>query len=214
MKLLIADDHAVVRSALKFMINAQKDMEVIGDAADGTEAFLFIESIRPDIVLMDLSMPPGENGLLTTKRITEAFPETKVILLTMHDEEAYITQALQAGAQGYIMKNSSEELLLDAIRSVMGGQIIIDPVFNYSSKQIEQLKRADASENIIERLSKREKEILPLIALGYGNKEIAERLFISAKTVEVHKSHIMKKLEMKKFSDLLRFCVKEQLIDL
>lgn len=214
MKVIIADDHAVVRSGLRFIIGAQDDMEVVGDAADGTEAFLLLEKQTADIVLMDLSMPPGENGLLTTQRIQEHFPDVKVILLTMHDEVGYIQQALAAGARGYVVKSSQDHILLTAIRSVMQGQLYIDPVFGYSAEDIQQLLSGDSQQNRVDRLSKREKEVLPLIALGYGNKEIADRLLISVKTVEVHKANVMKKLEVDSFAELLQYSVKHHLIDL
>lgn len=214
MKIMIADDHAVVRSGLRFMINAQPDMEVVADAADGTEAVLTLEQQVVDIVLMDLSMPPGENGLQTLKRVQEQFPKVLVILLTMHDEEGYIQQALSAGARGYVVKSSKDHVLLDGIRAVMAGHIYIDPVFGYSEERIQELLTGQTGLKPEDRLSRREKEVLPLVALGYSNKEIADRLFISVKTVEVHKSNLMKKLDCDTFAELLQYCVKNKLIDL
>lgn len=215
MKIIIADDHAVVRSGLRLLLDGQKDISVVGDAADGTEAFLLLEKFPVDIVLMDMRMPPGENGLQTTRRMKEHFPKVKTIILSMHDEEEYVRTALEYGAKGYILKSSPDTVLLDAIRQVMAGKMVIDPLFG-SYDKAHWLKSAATAENDgkYERLSKREREVLPLVALGYSNKEIAERLFISVKTVEVHKSHLMKKLEFESFSELLQYSMKHQLIDL
>ncbi|MBO0441883.1 response regulator transcription factor [Candidatus Enterococcus ikei] len=215
MNIIIADDHAVVRSGLRLLLESQKDITVIGDAADGTEAFLLLEKNPVDVVLMDMRMPPGENGLQTTRRIKEHFPEVKTIILSMHDEEEYVRTALEYGAKGYILKSSQDIVLLDAIRQVIAGKIAIDPLFGNYDKERWQ-KETDTAEKDAkyERLSKREREVLPLVALGYSNKEIAKRLFISVKTVEVHKSHLMKKLEFETFSELLQYSMKQQLIDL
>ncbi|MBM7689239.1 DNA-binding response regulator [Enterococcus ureilyticus] len=215
MNIIIADDHAVVRSGLRLLLESQPDITVVGDAADGTEAFLLLEKYPVDVVLMDMRMPPGENGLQTTRRITEHFPQVKTIILSMHDEEEYIRTALKYGAMGYILKSSQDIVLLKAIQQVAAGNIVIDPLFG-SYEQNYWLKKVDKEEKDekYKRLSKREREVLPLVSLGYSNKEIAERLFISVKTVEVHKSHVMKKLEVETFSELLQYSMKHQLIDL
>ncbi|MGX7151148.1 response regulator transcription factor [Enterococcus ureasiticus] len=215
MNIIIADDHAVVRSGLRLLLESQKEITVVGDAADGTEAFLLLEKYPVDVVLMDMRMPPGENGLQTTRRIKEHFPGVKTIILSMHDEEEYVRTALEYGAKGYILKSSQDIVLLEAIKQVAAGNITIDPLFGPYNKD-HWLKKVDKEEKDekYERLSKREREVLPLVSLGYSNKEIAERLFISVKTVEVHKSHVMKKLEFETFSELLQYSMKHQLIDL
>ncbi|ALS35995.1 two-component system response regulator NreC [Enterococcus rotai] len=215
MNIIIADDHAVVRSGLRLLLESQKGITVVGDAADGTEAFLLLEKYPVDVVLMDMRMPPGENGLQTTRRIKEHFPEIKTIILSMHDEEEYVRTALEYGAKGYILKSSQDIVLLEAIQQVINGNIAIDPLFGEYNKE-RWYNNTDIAEKDAkyERLSKREREVLPLVALGYSNKEIAERLFISVKTVEVHKSHVMKKLEFETFSKLLQYSMKHQLIDL
>ncbi len=215
MNIIIADDHAVVRSGLRLLLESQKNITVVGDAADGTEAFLLLEKYPVDVVLMDMRMPPGENGLQTTRRIKEHFPGVKTIILSMHDEEEYVRTALEYGAKGYILKSSQDTVLLEAIQQVINGQIAIDPLFGeYDSETWLNNKDTVEKDAKYERLSKREREVLPLVALGYSNKEIAERLFISVKTVEVHKSHVMKKLEFETFSELLQYSMKHQLIDL
>ena len=215
MNIIIADDHAVVRSGLRLLLESQKGITVVGDAADGTEAFLLLEKYPVDVMLMDMRMPPGENGLQTTRRIKEHFPDIKTIILSMHDEEEYVRTALEYGAKGYILKSSQDTVLLEAIQQVINGNIAIDPLFGEYHKE-RWYNNTDIAEKDAkyERLSKREREVLPLVALGYSNKEIAERLFISVKTVEVHKSHVMKKLEFETFSELLQYSMKHQLIDL
>ena len=215
MNIIIADDHAVVRSGLRLLLESQKDWTVVGDAADGTEAFMLLEKHPVDVVLMDMRMPPGENGLQTTRRMKERYPKIKTIILSMHDEEEYVRTALEYGARGYILKSSPDTVLLEAIEQVAAGAIVIDPFFGgYCEEKWSNQHTNIAKDNKYERLSKREREVLPLVALGYSNKEIAERLFISVKTVEVHKSHLMKKLEFETFTELLQYSIKHQLIDL
>ncbi len=209
MKILIADDHAMIRNALAFLINAQPDMEVVADAADGHEVFMTVESQSIEIVLIDISMPPGENGLLTTKRLKEAFPEVKVIVLTMHDERSYVREALEAKADGFLLKTANDETLIETIRQVYQGKQCYDGYTEHALSKI-ALEKEDP---LYGSLSKREKEILPLIALGYNNKQIAERLFISVKTVEVHKANVRKKLQLESYASLLQYSLKHHLIE-
>ena len=208
MKIIIADDHALVRNALTFMLNAQPDMEVVGDAADGNEVFMKLENTQADLVLMDISMPPGENGLLTTRRIKETHPEIKVIVLTMHDEESYVREALNAGADGFILKSTTDDILLDGIRQVYANQRYYS---GYTNDRLDEMDTFEG-DSLYASLSKREKEVLPLVALGYNNRDIAEKLFISVKTVEVHKANIRKKLEVDSYADLLRYSMKNHLV--
>lgn len=209
MNLLIADDHAMIRNALSFLLNMQPDMTVIDDAASGNEVFMKIEQLPVDIVLMDISMPPGENGLQTTKRIKEAYPHIKVIILTMHDEEVFVRGAIESKADGYILKNATDEHLVKCIKAVYGGERYYD---GYSEKMLESFILED-EDPLYATLSKREKEILPLIALGHSNKDIAEQLFISVKTVEAHKANIKRKLKLANHADLLQYSLKHHLID-
>lgn len=209
MKILIADDHAMIRNALAFLINAQPDMEVVADAADGHEVFMTVESQPIELVLIDISMPPGENGLLTTKRLKEAFPEVKVIVLTMHDERSYVREALEAKADGFLLKTANDETLIETIRQVYQGKQCYDGYTEHALSKI-ALEKEDP---LYGSLSKREKEILPLIALGYNNKQIAERLFISVKTVEVHKANVRKKLQLESYASLLQYSLKHHLIE-
>ncbi|AQY49831.1 two-component response regulator NreC [Listeria weihenstephanensis FSL R9-0317] len=214
-RVLVVDDHAVVRSGLAFVINSQEDMTVVGDAADGLEAYLETERHTPDVVLMDLSMPPGENGLVTTKRIKDNFPDTKVLILTMHDDEEYLFRALKLGASGYILKNAKDDELLEAIRTLQEGEMYIYPkVTTALVRQFLQQNNGEKINTSYVQLSNREQEVLPLIALGYGNKEIANKLCISVKTVETHKSNIMNKLDLSTRAEIVKYAIKKNLIDL
>ncbi|AWB46898.1 DNA-binding response regulator [Paenibacillus sp. CAA11] len=216
MQIVIADDHAIVRSGFSMILNFQEDMEVIGTAADGMEAYTVTAKCRPDILIMDLSMPPGESGLIATGKIKEDFPDTKILILTMHDDEDYLFHVLKSGASGYVLKNAPDEELLLAIRTIYSGGTYIHPkmatslVREFINKDKDKPSHSD---DPFELLSKRELEILPLIAKGYGNKEIAEMLFVSVKTVEAHKAKIMEKLQFKNRPELVEYALKKKLLD-
>jgi two-component system response regulator NreC len=212
-RILIADDHAIVRSGLSMLINAQSDMEVVGTAADGREAYELAMQLKPDLVLMDLSMPPGENGLSATARLKEAAPEIEILILTMHDDEEYLFRVLQAGASGYILKNAPDVDLIAAIRTVYQGAAYLYPSATKTLIQ-EFLQRVQKGEDMdhYRVLTEREQEILSLIAQGYSNKEIAEMLVISVKTVETHKAKIMEKLHLKTRPELVRYALKKGLL--
>ena len=195
---LIADDHAVVRSGLAMLINSQQDMQVVGVAADGREAVELGVKLLPQVVLMDLSMPPGENGLIATARLKELLPEIRVLILTMHDDEEYLFQSLKAGAVGYIVKTAPDFDLLKAIRTVHQGESYLYP--SAAKSLIERfLRQGNKSEEFesLQLLTEREKQTLRLVAMGYANKDIAEQLCLSVKTVEAYKARIMEKLDLK-----------------
>ncbi len=208
MKIIIADDHAVVRSGFMHILNFQEDMEVVATAADGLEAYDLVAKHRPDIVLMDLSMPPGESGMIATSKIKEDFPETKVIILTMYDDEEYLFHVLKQGASGYVLKKSPEEELFHAIRTVYEGDTYIHP--EMATPLVKEFLEPGAEvveTDPFELLTNRELEVLPLVAKGYGNKEIAEMLHISVKTVEAHKARLMDKLNLKKQATTCGICI-------
>lgn len=214
-RVLIADDHAVVRSGLAMLINSQQDMQVVGVAADGKEAVELGVKLLPQVALMDLSMPPGENGLIATARLTELLPQTRVLILTMHDDEEYLFQSLKAGAVGYILKNAPDVDLLKAIRTVHQGESYLYP--SAAKSLIEGfLRQGNKSEEFesLELLTEREKQTLRLVAMGYANKEIAGQLCISVKTVEAYKAKIMEKLHLKTRPDMVRYAMKKRLLDL
>lgn len=214
MNIIIADDHAVVRSGFMHILNFQSDMNVVATAADGIEAYQLVAEHRPDVLLMDLSMPPGESGLIATGKIHENFPETKILILTMHDDEEYLFHVFKHGALGYVLKNAPDEELLTAIRTVYKGETYIYP--SMATSLVRELIENDNGEyegDPFKVLTKREIEVLPLAAKGYGNKEIAEKLFISVKTVEAHKARIMTKLKLKSRPDLIEYALKKKLLD-
>lgn len=216
LRIVIADDHAVVRTGFSMILNFQEDMEVVDTAAEGVEAYQKVMQHRPDVLIMDLSMPPGESGLIATSKIMESFPETKILILTMYDDDEYLFHVLRNGAKGYILKNAPDEQLISAVRTVYRGDTYIDPkmttslVNEFVNNSDQDGKNANDPFRI---LSKRELEVLPLIAKGYGNKDIAEKLFISVKTVEAHKTHIMQKLELKSKPELVEYALKKKLLD-
>lgn len=216
MKIVIADDHAVVRTGFSMILNFQDDMEVVDTAADGVEAYQKVMEHKPDVLIMDLSMPPGESGLIATSKIADSFPETKILILTMYDDEEYLFHVLRNGAKGYILKNAPDEQLILAVRIVYQGEMYVDMKLTTSlvNEFVNQPQYDTGTTNDpFKILSKRELEILPLIAKGYGNKEIAEKLFVSVKTVEAHKTHIMSKLGLKSKPELVEYALKKKLLD-
>lgn len=216
MKIVIADDHAVVRTGFSMILNFQDDMEVVDTAADGVEAYQKVMEHKPDVLIMDLSMPPGESGLIATSKIADSFPETKILILTMYDDEEYLFHVLRNGAKGYILKNAPDEQLILAVRTVYQGEMYVDMKLTTSlvNEFVNQPQYDTGTTNDpFKILSKRELEILPLIAKGYGNKEIAEKLFVSVKTVEAHKTHIMSKLGLKSKPELVEYVLKKKLLD-
>ncbi|MCM3282999.1 nitrate respiration regulation response regulator NreC [Staphylococcus capitis] len=217
MKIVIADDHAVVRTGFSMILNYQEDMEVVATAADGVEAYQKVLEYKPDVLILGLSMPPGESGLVATSKISESFPETKILILTMYDDEEYLFHVLKSGAKGYILKNAPDEQLILAVRTVYKGETYVDMKMTTSlvNEFINQSHQEEVSysSDPFKILSKRELEILPLIAKGYGNKDIAEKLFVSVKTVEAHKTHIMNKLNLKSKPELVEYALKKKLLE-
>lgn len=213
-RVLLVDDHAVVRSGLMMLINAQTDMKVIAEAADGNEGIAKAIELNPDVVLMDLSMPRGRDGFSATAELKKSAPDIHVLILTMHDDDEYLFRALKAGASGYILKSAPGEEVIQAIRTVYHGEAYLYPT---ATKRLIEgyLNFAEkGEEDSIELLSSREKEILSYIAMGYSNKEIADRLIISVKTVESHKAKIMEKLQFTSRPELVKYAIKKGLIDL
>ena len=212
-KLLVVDDHVVVRSGLMMLLNGKNNIEVIGEASEGDEAIKKAMELVPDVVLMDLSMPHGKDGLTATKELHELAPDISILILTMHDDEEYLFRAIHAGASGYILKNAPHEELLAAISSVASGNAYLNPNATRSlmSGYLDRVKNGDSS-NTFEILSEREKEVLEWIAKGYSNKDIASHLVISVKTVESHKSNLMDKLGLKTRPELVKYAMKKGLL--
>jgi DNA-binding NarL/FixJ family response regulator len=206
LRILIVDDHQIIRDGLKRLINAEADMEVVGEAGDGQMAWQQAKELQPDVVLMDVSMPKL-NGAKATERLKKDCPETKVLALTAHEDKGYIGQMLQAGASGYVLKIAAAEELIKAIRVVVAGGAYLDPavadkvVSNYiRQKSTKQSARSGA-------LTGREEEVLRLVAQGYINKEIAASLDISVKTVESHKTNFMEKLGLHSRAEIVRYAL-------
>jgi DNA-binding NarL/FixJ family response regulator len=207
LRILLADDHETVREGLKAILNAQSDMEVVGEVADGQGAVAQARKLRPDVVVMDVSMPQV-NGLEATKAIKASCPQVRVVTLTRHADDGYLQQLLRAGASGYVLKQSRATEVLHAIRAVAGGGTYIDPTI--ADRLVGALgRRAQASgtENGKAGLSPREEEILRLVAWGYSNKEIASRLELSVKTIETHKSNATQKLGLQTRIEVVRFAL-------
>ncbi|SMF83126.1 two component transcriptional regulator, LuxR family [Paenibacillus uliginis N3/975] len=212
-RLLIVDDHAVVRSGLKLLLGEKQNIDVVGEAADGDEAIRLAEVLLPDVILMDLSMPHGKDGMTATEELKKLLPDIYILILTMHDDEQYLFRAIQAGASGYILKNAPHEELLTAIRYVAAGSAYLTPLATkrLMGQYIEKVKNGEGTDEF-ESLSEREKEVLSWTAKGYSNKEIAENLIISVKTVESHKSNLMEKLGLKTRPDLIKYAMKKGLL--
>ena len=211
-KILLCDDHAVVRMGLKMLLNNNQDIEVIGEASEGDEAIRLAQELKPNVVIMDLSMPHGKDGLTATTELKKLMPEVAILILTMHDDEEYLFRAIQVGASGCILKSAPQEELLGAIRSVSNGNAYLHPsaTKRLMEEYIGSVKQGNS--DTFNLLSDREKEVLTLIAKGFSNKEIAEKLFISVKTVETHKSNLMEKLQMKTRPELVAFALKKGLL--
>ncbi|SDS36842.1 two component transcriptional regulator, LuxR family [Paenibacillaceae bacterium GAS479] len=211
---LVVDDHAVVRSGLVQLMNGRNGLTAVGEAADGDEAIVKALELQPDVVLMDLSMPHGKDGLTATAELKKLLPNTAVLILTMHDDEEYLFRAIHAGASGYILKNSPYEELLQAVQHVAQGNAYLYPsaTKRLMSDYLEKVRSGDYGGSF-ESLTEREKEILAKVAQGYANKEIAELLFISVKTVETHKSNLMEKLDLRTRPDLVKYAAKKGLLN-
>jgi len=207
LRILIADDHATVRQGLKLLIDSQPDMGVVGEAADGNGVLQQAEALKPDIIVVDISMP-GMNGLIATRTLKRAQPHVSIVVLTRHDDDTYLDELLRAGASGYVLKQSAPMEFLQAIRAVAAGGIYLDPAM--TSRVADGLLARHVVEVASQpraTLTERESEVLRLIAIGHSNKEIATQLTISVKTVEVHKANAMRKLGLTGRVDIIRYGV-------
>lgn len=201
-RVLLADDHEIVRSGLRMLVESQPDMTVVGEAADGNAAVAEVDRAAPNVVVMDVSMP-GLNGLEATKQIVANAPHTPVLALSRYSDTSYVRQLFGAGAAGYVLKQSAATELIRAIRAVAGGSDYLDSSF----RREEIFPGYVTSHKPLDRITTREAEVLRLIALGCSNKEIAQRLDISVKTVEAHKANGMRKLELSGRAEVVRFAL-------
>jgi DNA-binding NarL/FixJ family response regulator len=206
LRILLADDHAILRQGLRLLIDSQLDMTVAGEAADGDAVVAQAEALHPDVVVIDISMP-GTNGLTATRTLKERHPGLVVLVLTRHEEDTYLQALLRAGASGYVLKQSPPPQLLQAIRVVAAGGIYLDPAITARVADGLLDGRQDGARAPDGAMSDRESQVLRLVAVGHSNKEIADRLTISVKTVEVHKANAMRKLGLTGRVDVIRYGV-------
>ncbi len=215
-RLLIADDHTIVREGLRKLLDEEPGVQVVGEAVDGRDAVAKAMDALPDIVLMDLSMP-GLHGLEATRQIAKRLPKTKVLILSMHKNEAYVLQSLQAGASGYVLKDSASEEVLGAIRAIQRGDSYLSPAI--SRVVIEDYLRLSSpdgpgAKSLYETLTMREREIFQLLAEGLKNQELADRLHVSVKTVETHRAHVMEKLNLNNIAELVKYAIEIGIVQL
>jgi DNA-binding NarL/FixJ family response regulator len=211
-RIVIAEDHTILREGLRALLSSQEDLEVVGEAGDGREAIRQVEELSPDLILMDLSMPKM-NGLEAIREIRRRVPETRILALTVHKAEEFILEVLQSGADGYIPKDASSNELMMAIKSVLLGKRYLSPsVSDFVIEGYLESKRTSELTTPWDKLTKREREILKLIAEGHKNKEIADYLCISVKTVEKHRANLMKKLDLHSAAALTAYAMERGLV--
>lgn len=212
-RVLLADDHTILRDGIRSLLEDETDMEVIGEAEDGHMAVKLVKQLDPDVVLMDIAMPLL-NGLEATRQIKRDNPQSKVLILTMHENEEYIRQLLAVGAMGYILKDAAARELLGAIRAVHRGEAVLSPAITRLVIE-DYLRWGDLQpENDPSGLSPREREVLQLVAEGYTNKQIAEILSISIKTVQTHRANLMNKLDLHDRGELIKYAIQKKIIEI
>ena len=200
--IVLVDDHVLIRKGIALILEQHGDITVVGEASDGSEAIQLAAQLQPDCIFMDVSIPNGLDGFTATQEIKKAYPNIKIIMLTMHNEIAYIQRALEIGANGYILKSSQGGEMYEAVQQVMNGQAYYE--VGLPKEQMDKLMTKKYTKKP-DLLSTREQEIVRLIILGFSNMEIAQQLFISPKTVENHKANIMQKLDLKSKAELVQY---------
>lgn len=211
--LVLADDHHLVREGLRALLEAEPDMDVVGEAADGLGAVQLVERLRPDMIIVDLMMP-DLNGLEVARHISQHIPETRIIMLSMHANEAYVLEALRNGASAYILKDSRANDLITAVREVAAGRHYLSPPLSERAIDAYIEKSRSAALDPYETLTTREREILHLTARSYSASEIAARLSVSPRTVERHRANLMRKLDLHTQTDLIRYALRRGIIPL
>jgi DNA-binding NarL/FixJ family response regulator len=208
-RVLVVDDHAVVRSGLRLLIDAEEDMETVGEAGTVREAIFEARTASPDLILMDVVMP-GESGLEGLPRLLHEHPDVKVLILSMQDDPRYLREAFAAGASGYVLKEAADTEVVTAIREVAAGNRYVHPELGARliAAEAEAVRQAEEDP-----LSDREREVLRLLALGFTNQEIAKQLFISVRTAETHRAHIMQKLRLQTRAELVRYALAQGLLE-
>jgi two-component system response regulator NreC len=208
-RVLVVDDHAIVRSGLRRVLDAENDIETVGEAPSAERAVFEALEHKPDVVLLDVVMP-GKSGIEGLPALLQAVPETRVLVLSMQDDPRYVREAFEAGASGYVLKEAADTEVVDAVRAVAAGTRYLHPTLGARlvSADAEERRRADADP-----LSEREREVLRLLALGHTNQEIAALLYISVRTAETHRAHIMQKLSLSSRAELVRYALDHDLIE-
>ena len=209
---LLADDHALFRHGLKRILSERADLKIVGEAGDGIELLSLIKKVTPELIFLDISMP-HMRGIEVIPEIRRACPEVKILILTMHEEEEYLYQAISAGANGYLLKQDAETVLFSAIDALREGRMYISPsLSNQSMQNWASLRRGEPDSQLRETLTNREKEIVKLIAEGKSNKDIADLLCISVRTVERHRANMMAKLKLKKTAELVHYAMRKHYV--
>jgi two-component system response regulator NreC len=208
-RVLVVDDHAVVRAGLRRVLDAEDDIETVGEAPSAERAVFEAIEHKPDVVLLDVVMP-GKSGIEGLPAILQAVPETRVLVLSMQDDPRYVREAFEAGASGYVLKEAADTEVVDAVRAVAAGTRYLHPALGARlvSAEAEERRRAESDP-----LSEREREVLRLLALGHTNQEIAAQLYISVRTAETHRAHIMQKLGLSSRAELVRYALDHDLIE-
>ena len=211
-RVLIADDHAILRDGLRKLLSQEPDMQVVGEAGDGPEALKKVEELRPDVILLDITMP-GMNGIAVAKKVKAAAPNAKIVILTMHMEEEYVYETLRAGASGYVLKDAASDDLVGAIRAAFRGEQYLSP--GVSKLVVRDESRGQPTlKTVSQHLTNREREVCKLLAEGHTVPKIAGMIGISRKTVDVHKTRLMKKLDIHNRAELVKYSIANKLIEL
>jgi two-component system response regulator NreC len=208
-RVLVVDDHAVVRTGLRRILDAEQDIETVGEAPNAERALYEALELKPDVVLLDVVMP-GKSGIEAMPSLLKALPDTRVLVLSMQDDPRYVREAFEAGASGYVLKEAADNEVVDAVRAVAGGERYVHPALGARliAAESEERKRAASDP-----LSEREREVLRLLALGHTNQEIAAQLYISVRTAETHRAHIMRKLGLASRAELVRYALDNGMIE-
>ncbi len=206
---VVVDDHAVVRSGIKLLLDREEDIEVVGEAGNAKDAIFRTRALRPDVILLDVVMP-GESGIDVLPSLLKESPETKVLVLSMQDDPSYVREAFAAGASGYVLKEAADEEVVAAVREIANGGRYVHPALGARMVAAEAEARAAAE---ADPLSEREREVLRLLALGHTNQEIAQMLYISVRTAETHRAHIMQKLRLSTRAELVRYALSQGLLE-
>jgi DNA-binding NarL/FixJ family response regulator len=209
--IVLADDHVVVRQGLRALLEAEPDFAIVGEAADGLEVPDLVERLKADVLILDL-MLPGLNGLEVTRQVQQRSPQTRVVVLSMYANEAYVLEALRNGAAAYVLKEASAADLVQAIREVMAGRRYLSPPLSESAIELYVQKAKAAPRDAYEELTTREREVLQLAAEGQSNPEIADRLGISVRTVETHRANLMHKLDLRSQTELVRYALRRGIL--